>query len=85
MKPCRHEVYVCTRRPSVCWCNAWVRVTVCMRAPGVPAMDGALKRTLHGIISGEIARDPKAPAVLKDYVVSCIVLVRQKTPTVGDL
>ena len=48
-------------------------------------MDGSLKRTLHGIIFGEIASDPKALAALRDYLVSCIVLVRQKTPTVGDL
>ena len=48
-------------------------------------MDPTLKSTLHGIISGEIARDPKAPAALKDYLVSCITLVRQKTLTVGDL
>eukprot|EP00670_Eutreptiella_braarudii_P008796 CAMPEP_0174307676 /NCGR_PEP_ID=MMETSP0810-20121108/1276_1 /TAXON_ID=73025 ORGANISM="Eutreptiella gymnastica-like, Strain CCMP1594" /NCGR_SAMPLE_ID=MMETSP0810 /ASSEMBLY_ACC=CAM_ASM_000659 /LENGTH=252 /DNA_ID=CAMNT_0015414803 /DNA_START=1188 /DNA_END=1946 /DNA_ORIENTATION=- len=48
-------------------------------------MDRELKSTLHGIISGEIARDPKAPAALKDYLVSCVTLVRQKTPTVGDL
>ena len=51
----------------------------------VPMMDHTLKNTLHGIIAGEIARDPKAPTALKDYLVSCITLVRQKTPTVGDL
>ena len=44
-----------------------------------------MKNTPHGIIEGEIARDPKAPTALKDYLVSCITLVRQKTPTVGDL
>ena len=48
-------------------------------------MNCTLKRTLHGIISREIARDPKAPAALKDYLVSCIMLVRQRTPTMGDL
>ena len=51
----------------------------------VPMMVDTLKNTLHGIIAGEIARDPKALTVLKDYLVSCITLVLKETPTVGDV
>ena len=61
-------------------------VTICHQClRKIPTMSPELKKQRHGMISGFIARDARAPVPLKDYLIRCITLIRQKTHTLGDL